>query len=356
MSHIKTIKACEIVRPLRTTFSTALGRKQVLHNLLVTVTLEDGSSGKGEIPTSIAFKEETIPVIRKVLNEAGERLKGTAIEDYPASISGLRREFPWAPMTVSGLETAALRAYLSFIGTSEVTYWGAAGSRLAGDITIPVITEREQAVKWIVRFAKKGFTTYKLKVRGDREEDMRLLSWVYEALQSAVPTFRLRLDGNQGFTSRTLPPFIDECRRRHYEMELIEQPLRKDDFRGLRRIMNTCSLPVILDESVVTFDDARRVIDEGLCNGINVKLAKSGIGESVKILHYAKSNGVKAMIGCMMETMVGLSAAVFFAAGTCLFDYVDLDSIHFLYGENRYPGIRREGAEFVIVRTCRIVP
>jgi L-alanine-DL-glutamate epimerase-like enolase superfamily enzyme len=98
----------------------------------------------------------------------------------------------------------------------------------------------------------------------------------------------------------------------------------------------------------VTYDDARRVIDNGLCDGINIKMAKSGIGQSSEIIDYALRHKVKLMIGCMTETMVGLSAAVFLAAGTGVFDYIDLDSVYFLYGANSYAGLRREGPAFVI--------
>jgi hypothetical protein len=50
----------------------------------------------------------------------------------------------------------------------------------------------------------------------------------------------------------------------------------------------------------------------------------------------------------MIETMVGLSAAVFFAAGAGAFDFIDLDAVHFLYGENAYPGIGIVGPSFFI--------
>jgi hypothetical protein len=46
--------------------------------------------------------------------------------------------------------------------------------------------------------------------------------------------------------------------------------------------------------------------------------------------------------------MVGLSAAVFFAAGAGAFDFIDLDAVHFLYGKNTYPGILREGPSFLV--------
>ncbi len=79
-----------------------------------------------------------------------------------------------------------------------------------------------------------------------------------------------------------------------------------------------------------------------------MKIAKSGIGESLEILHVAREHGLKLMIGCMTETMVGLSAAIHCASGNAAFDYIDLDGIHFLHHRNRFQNITIEGPKFVI--------
>ena len=54
------------------------------------------------------------------------------------------------------------------------------------------------------------------------------------------------------------------------------------------------------------------------------------------------------MIGCMTETMVGLSAAIYCASGNAAFDYIDLDSIHFMHHRNRHENITIEGPRFVV--------
>jgi L-alanine-DL-glutamate epimerase-like enolase superfamily enzyme len=113
-------------------------------------------------------------------------------------------------------------------------------------------------------------------------------------------------------------------------IELFEQPLHKDDFSGSRELTPRSPVPVIVDEMVFNSGDCIRVIDENLAHGINIKVAKSGISTSAEILKLAKQAGLKLMIGCMTETFVGLSAAIFFAAGSAAFDYIDLDSIHFM--------------------------
>jgi len=107
-------------------------------------------------------------------------------------------------------------------------------------------------------------------------------------------------------------------------------------------------VPIILDETIFSVEDLDRAISENLCNGVNIKIAKSGIAESLKIYRVAKKHGLKLMIGCMTETMVGLSAGIFFASGTDGFDYIDLDSIHFLHHKDCYNKIKIKGSNILI--------
>ncbi len=187
-----------------------------------------------------------------------------------------------------------------------------------------------------------------MKVSGELGRDRETVAFIHRLLGEKIGSFRLRLDGNQGYTTHTFLAFVDFLQKMGFGIELFEQPLRKDDFRGLAYIKERCPIPLILDETVLTVADARRAVDHHLGDGINIKIAKSGIGESMKLLELARAHGLKLMAGCMIETMVGLSAAVFFAAGTGAFDFIDLDAVHFLYGENAYPGIARNGPSFLI--------
>jgi L-alanine-DL-glutamate epimerase-like enolase superfamily enzyme len=126
-------------------------------------------------------------------------------------------------------------------------------------------------------------------------------------------------------------------------VELFEQPVKRCDYRAMKTLYRNCPVPIIADETVFCLDDCKRVIDENLAHGVNIKIAKSGIAESRRILKLAKQAGLKLMIGCMTETMTGLSAAIHMAAGTKAFDYIDLDSIHFLHHRKSYDQITLDG-------------
>ena len=135
--------------------------------------------------------------------------------------------------------------------------------------------------------------------------------------------------------------------KRGYDVDCFDT-LPKADYKGMKEIRKYSPMPIILDETIFTGADLERAISEDLCDGVNIKVAKSGIRESRKIFDLAKKQGLKLMIGCMTETMVGLSAGIFFAVGTGGFDYIDLDSIHLLHHKNRYDGITVEGPFFTI--------
>jgi len=211
------------------------------------------------------------------------------------------------------------------------------------------LLNNESAIeRWIKTASSKGFAAYKLKVGGERDRDEALLSSVYTALQARAPGFRLRLDGNQGYSTSAFLGFLDHIEGKGYAVELVEQPLPKEDLRGYEEVMKRRSVPIFLDESVCSTSDAARVIDNGLCDGINMKIAKTGILESAAIVDMARRAGKKVMAGCMIETMIGLSAAILAAAGTGAFDVIDLDSVHFLYGPNRYEGIEVFGPAIAV--------
>jgi L-alanine-DL-glutamate epimerase-like enolase superfamily enzyme len=289
-----------------------------------------------------------VPVIKGIINEVSSRLRRLPIDSYEKEIESLRRQYPDNHMTVSGLEVALFRAYLKNRGIVEHDYWGGGTATIETDITIPFLTDGLMLAKWLRYATAKGFKVFKLKVSGDVERDKKLISAVTGVLKREIDRFTLRLDGNQGYSERSFMRVADFIVKNGYSVECFEQPLPKADYRGMKEIKKYSSIPIILDETIFTHTDLERAILEDLCDGVNIKIAKSGIMESRKIFDLAKKHGLKLMIGCMTETMVGLSAGIFCAAGTGGFNYIDLDSIHLLHHKNQYGGITVKGPTFSV--------
>jgi len=348
MSAIRQIQFAKVVRPMKTTFATSLGAKTCATSVIVKVVLDDGGVGIGEVPTSFVFPHETVEAIKDILAQTKHRIVGRPIEEHVAFIRGLRKEWPQFHMTVSGLEVAMFRAWLSVRGKNEFCYWGKKSRTLETDITIPFVPQIDILDTWLGRAIRTGFRVYKVKVGGDVETDIKFVEAIYRRLTNSLDTFAIRLDGNQGYTAASCLAMLDALGKKKMAVELFEQPLKRDDYAGFKQIYKRSSTPIIADETVFCPDDCKRVIDDQLAHGVNIKIAKSGITDSQEILKLAKQAKLKLMIGCMTETMIGLSAAICFAAGTNAFDYIDLDSVHFLHHKNSYDGLTISGKYYNI--------
>ena len=170
------------------------------------------------------------------------------------------------------------------------------------------------------------FHVLKLKVGGP--DDLARLQAVRENTEA-----RIRIDGNEGWTletAREVMPVLVEM-----GVEFVEQPFPAadlDSFRALREL--SPRIPVIVDEGVKDLLDVARVA--AYADGINVKLAKSGgIREALRMIHAAQALGLRVMLGCMIESELGIAAAAQIAS---LVDYVDLDG-HLLISNSPFAGL-----------------
>ena len=348
MTQIARMQISKVVKPMKTTFATSLGSKTCATSVIIKITLTDGSTGLGEVPTSFVFPNETAEKIKTILSHLRLLALGFEIEDYKWLADHAKLDYPDFHMTCSGFEVALFRAWLATNGKKEFSHWGAKKTTIETDITIPFVPKPRALDIWLQNSTDTNFRIYKIKVSGRVDEDIAFLKTIYAFLIKHIDTPVIRLDGNQGYTAKTCLDMLKKCRKSDIAVELFEQPLKRDDYKGLASLRGKTEIPIIVDETVFDLADCRRVIDNDLADGINIKIAKSGIDHSAKIYTLAKRAGLKLMLGCMTETMTGLSAAINFAAGKGGFDYIDLDSIHFFAHANRYEDIAILGPAYQI--------
>jgi L-alanine-DL-glutamate epimerase-like enolase superfamily enzyme len=117
-------------------------------------------------------------------------------------------------------------------------------------------------------------------------------------------------------------------------VEYCEQPLKAGDPRGAE-LKAASPLPIYVDEDCHVLRDVAQCAERA--HGINVKLAKSGgIREAVRMVHAARALGLGCMLGCMVESGLGISAGAQVAS---LFDHVDLDG-NILIAHDPWPGVQ----------------
>jgi L-alanine-DL-glutamate epimerase-like enolase superfamily enzyme len=174
--------------------------------------------------------------------------------------------------------------------------------------------------------ASGRYKRLKLKLGGGDGRDVDRVRAVREVAD--VP---LRVDVNEAWS-------LDEAlealpRLAELGVEYCEQPLPAGDPGG-PALKKDAAIPVYVDEDCHTLADVAACAP--IAHGINIKLAKSGgIREGVRMAHAARALGLGVMLGCMIESGLGIAAA---AAMASLYDHVDLDG-NLLLAHDPWPGV-----------------
>ncbi len=313
----------EIVRtPLRRPFVTALGSRTHTINVGLTLRLAGGATGYGEASTSLAMKHLTAAALARILHSLARRATGADADGWRELVNDTWRRAENFSPAVAAFECALLSALAADSGMSLSTWFGGAKNSLESDVTISAWDDLDMTQAAAQEAARAGFRTLKVKLSGDSRLDLARV----RAVRRGAPWARLLLDGNQGLTPRTALNLFAVLTKEGAIIDLLEQPVRKDDHAGMAFIAKRLPIPVAADESVATPQQAAEVLERGAATAINIKLAKSGISRSLEIAAVARAAGRPLMIGCMAETKRGLASSVHFALGTGFFRYVDLDS------------------------------
>jgi len=121
---------------------------------------------------------------------------------------------------------------------------------------------------------------------------------------------------------------------------VLEQPLPPSELDGLAEVTRRAEIPVIADESCETAADIPPQV--GKVDGINIKLAKCGsLREAIRMIAVARAHGLMVMVGCMIESSIGITAAAHF---TPLVDIVDLDGAALL-ADDPFVGASIDGGQ-----------
>jgi L-Ala-D/L-Glu epimerase len=172
------------------------------------------------------------------------------------------------------------------------------------------------------------FRRLKLKLGGEDGRDVDRV----RAVRDVAGDVPLQVDVNEAWT---LDEALDALPRlASLGVDYCEQPLPAGDPGG-PELKTRSPVPIYVDEDCHTLADVAACAERA--HGVNVKLAKSGgIREAVRMVHAARALELGCMLGCMIESGLGIAAGAHVAS---LFDHVDLDG-NILLAEDPWPGVQ----------------
>ena len=196
----------------------------------------------------------------------------------------------------------------------------------SSSFTISVDTPQAMATE-AMRVDK--FPIIKLKFAGDALDMERL-----EAVRKARPEARLMVDANAGWSQPQAKDYLKFLERQN--VELVEQPLGISELEAMGDLQALTSIPIVADESVRTLQDVKMLQEAGV-RGVNIKLMKvGGLTPALDMIYWAKEKNMQVMLGCMIETSVGLTAMAHLSGFA---DWLDLDA-SLLVTNDPFEGLR----------------
>jgi L-alanine-DL-glutamate epimerase-like enolase superfamily enzyme len=268
----------------------------------------NGLKGYGEAP-AIAYYHIPVEQMISDLEAKKTLVEKFALTDPDRYWHYLHHLFPNNPFLVCALDIAAWDVFGQLRQKPLYQYWGAdMANAPMTDYTIGIDTVE----KMVAKLKEKPWPIYKIKL--GTKEDIRIMQ---ELRRHTDAVFRV--DANAGWKLEEALELIPALK--DLGVELVEQPLAKDDWEGMKVLYEKSVLPLFADEACVAEQDVQKC--HGHFHGINIKLTKcSGITPARRMITQARELGMKVMIGCMNESSIGSAAIAHLAP---LVDAIDMD-------------------------------
>ena len=320
MARLVELATARLTRELHTPFVTALRRTSHVFSIAVRVTDADGNVGLGEAPQVWRVTGESLESIEAcVLGPLTEALLGhDPAEEPPESV---HRALAQAVVANGGARAATETAVIDLLARAAALplagFLGATAPSVGTDVTIAA-----QGRDWDPTGpAATGFDQVKIKVGLDPADVGRVIE-IHRSGSKPV-----RVDANQAWDVATATAAVEAWLAAGVELDFLEQPLPAWDLAGHAELRRRMPVPIVLDESVFSAHDLARAVDAGSGDIVNIKLAKcGGLFAGIELARLATSAGLGLMVGSMMESELGVSAAAALAAALAPHQVHDLDA------------------------------
>ena len=329
---------------------SAAGEHRMSRYVIAVIRTDAGITGYGEANVVAVWSGETQAGAKAAIDDIlAPALLGRDPLEVSSLLDAMHRALIGNPFTKAALEMALMDIAGKALGVPACTLLG--GARRPGRIALKfsigafAAPEAARVAEHAVRI---GLKAVKVKVGTDLARDVERVAAVRSALG---PDFPVGVDANGGWTEADAVAALPHLER--LGVNVFEQPLRRGEFRGCARLRQRTRIPIMLDESVFTREDALEAIRCDACDLISIYPGKNGgMCRSVEIAQLAAAAGLECVIGSNLEWDLGTAAMLHVASAVPnLSRSVNHDIIGPLYQE---PRMAREPIRFEA--GCAVLP
>jgi O-succinylbenzoate synthase len=284
---------------LKAPFTTSFGSFTKKEFILVEAIDEDGVSGWGE---SVAFhspwyNEETLKTNWHMLEDFLLPLLFQAPIEHPDELHQRFSLIRKNNMAKSAIEGAVWDLFAKKKQISLSQALGGEKREIEVGISIGIQKSVDDLLRLIERYVTEGYRRMKIKIKPGWDVE------VIREVRRHFPDIPLMADANSAYSLQDIDHLkaLDE-----FHLMMIEQPLAADDIIDHATLQAQLKTPICLDESIHSYEDARKAIALGSCKIINIKIGRvGGLTEAKNIHDLCKANNIPVWCGGMLESGVG---------------------------------------------------
>ncbi|GHH96754.1 dipeptide epimerase [Neobacillus kokaensis] len=323
--RIERIETYKAAVPLIKPFKTALRTVTVAESIFVKITCDNGITGWGEAPPTVVITGDSLSSIDSAIHMViSPFLKNKSLLNYESIFQGLKTILVGNSSAKAAVDMALYDCLAQLCKLPLYQFLGGHDKELETDFTVSVNGPEEMGDD-AVSYIQQGFNVLKVKVgKDDMATDIERIK---EIRQRVGADIKIRLDANQGWIPKDAIRAIRKLEDNGLNIELVEQPVKAEDIEGLKQVTDHVDTLIMADESVFTPRQAFQVLKTRSADLINIKLMKAGgIYQAQIINQLAETCGVQCMVGSMIETHLGITAAAHFAASKKNITRYDFDA------------------------------
>jgi o-succinylbenzoate synthase len=295
---IESVTLHHIKMNLKTPFVNSLETVSDRDLIIVEVIDAEGNSGFGEgvAFTTPWYTEETLQTSWHMLRDIMIPLVKKRFIAHPSEVNGMLSGIRRNPMAKYAIEGAIWDLYAKKEGISLSKALGGTLKKIKAGVAVGA-SDQETMLEEISNRILEGYERIKVKIKPS--QDVSIL----KAIRERYPNLSLMADANSAYTLRDMDQLkaLDA-----FNLLMIEQPLAADDIVDHATLQRELNTPICLDESIASFDDARRALDLNSCQVINIKPGRvGGLTASKKIHDLCNDRGVPVWCGGMLESGIG---------------------------------------------------